>query len=227
MHRLLLTAAAFCLCAAPLAALAQPPWPASAPQRGIGSGFEAAAPASTVRDSRRITPRGTVPSAKSTSDRSESARAAPSLWTAFASLALVVGVILAAARLWRKHGPAAGAGLPDDALEILGKRQLDRRHAIQMVRCGSRVLVLGVTEDGLRALTEITDPQEVDDLARICRRPESNPESGSLVALFRRSHNARVAADEPQFRGRVDEVLAERFPQTPASSSTPGRPAHA
>lgn len=222
MHRLLFSAAVLSLIALPSSA--QPPWPETTLQSEIAPGQPSP---EAVQVSRRITPRTTSGRPRETPQGSVAARGAPSPWTAFTSLAVVVGVILAAARLWRKHGPSIGGGLPADALEILGRRPLDRRTAIQIVRCGSRILILGVAEDGLRTLAEITDPAEVDDLLAICRRGESDQQSGpGLLGLLRRAP-ARTPTDESQYRGRIDEVLAERFPHSAPAAGTAGSPAHA
>lgn len=226
MHRLLLSAAVLALITVPSVGLAQPPWPAGTMQPASNLGPETA-PSSTAQAPRRITPRPASARAQQASDRNSAARGTPSPWTAFVSLAVIVAVIVAAARLWKKHGPPIGGGLPADALEVLGRRPLDRRNAIQIVRCGSRILILGVGEEGLRTLTEITDAAEVDYLTAICRRGESDQHNGpGFLGLLRRSPAER-SVDEPQVHGRVDEVLTQRFPQTSAAPGTAGSPVHA
>src|SRR4051812_27752 len=64
-------------------------------------------------------------------------------WTTLGALAGVIGLFLVMARLFRKHGGALQPGLPAGALEILGRRFIDQRQAIVLVRLGSRILVLG------------------------------------------------------------------------------------
>ena len=220
MHRLLLTAAVLSLTAAP--AEAQPPWPATTSQPSAGPSASPLAEAP-----RRITPRPASGQTAATPGRSPAARGVPSPWTAFGSLAVIVGLIVVAARVWKTHGPPIGGGLPSDALEILGRRPLDRRNAIQIVRCGSRILILGVGEDGLRTLAEISDPAEVESLTGICRREASDQEGGPGVLGFLRRPHAASTLEGPQFRGRIDEVLAHRFPQPGPAIGTPGSPAHA
>ena len=223
MHRLALLFGAVWIAAGPGMLHAQPPWPADPAHSTAAASSSAAPPA----PSRRITPRDgraepeqpAVPSA---------ARRAPSPWTAFVSLGVIVAVIVVGSRLWKKHGPPLRLGLPSEALEILGKRQLDRRHAIQMIRCGSRILILGVSDEGLRTLAEITDPVEVDYFAGVCRRSDPVQDVGqSFLSLFQRSQET-IAADElGEIRGRVDRVLAERFTQSASPSGSQGSAAHA
>jgi flagellar biogenesis protein FliO len=114
-------------------------------------------------------------------------RAGGSWWGSLASLAAVLGMIVLGARLWKKHGPLGRPGLPGEALEVLGRRILDPRQSIYLVRLGSRILVLGATPAGLSTLSEITDPVEVDVLAGLCRPPvEERPPGArqSFAALF-------------------------------------------
>jgi tellurite resistance protein len=46
------------------------------------------------------------------------------------------------------------------------------------LRCGSRILIVGSTPDGLSTLSEITDPVEVDYLAGVCSRTDAEPGVG-------------------------------------------------
>jgi len=66
--------------------------------------------------------------------------------------------------------------LPQEALEILGRRFVDPRQTILLVRIGSRILVVGSSANGLNSLGEIDDPVEVDLLAGMCR---SEPNAGA------------------------------------------------
>ena len=47
-------------------------------------------------------------------------------WQTMAVLAGIVAVILIGARLLKKHGPLMNGGIPEEALEVLGKRAIDR-----------------------------------------------------------------------------------------------------
>jgi flagellar protein FliO/FliZ len=91
-------------------------------------------------------------------------------WSAFGALAVVVGLILVLARLFRRHAPNFSQSLPQEALEILGRRHVDPRQTILLVRIGARILVVGSSASGLNPLGQIDDPVEVDLLAGLCRR---------------------------------------------------------
>ncbi len=81
-------------------------------------------------------------------------------------------------------------GLPTEALELLGKRTLEPRASIHLVRCGPKILVLGVGPDGIRTLSEITDPIEIDLLAGACRRKDSSAKTAAGFAHLMRSDAA-------------------------------------
>jgi hypothetical protein len=40
---------------------------------------------------------------------------------------------------------------------------------MQLVRCGNKLLLLATSASGVQPLTEVTDPDEVDRLTRLCR----------------------------------------------------------
>jgi len=102
--------------------------------------------------------------------RTKSASNASSLWTTVLALGAIVGVLALAGR-WLKPYLGAPRGLPIDALEMLGRRAIEPKVSIHLVRCGGRILVLGVSPEGVRTLSEITDSAEVDRLTETCQQP--------------------------------------------------------
>ncbi|WP_188113508.1 flagellar biosynthetic protein FliO [Nocardioides humilatus] len=73
-----------------------------------------------------------------------------------ASLAVVVGLLLIIAKVSaRRFGARSGA-----TVEVLARQAISRGSGVVVVRVGSRVLVLGSTEQQVSLLTEI-DPAEV------------------------------------------------------------------
>ncbi len=94
-------------------------------------------------------------------------------WTAVSALAVVVCLILVLARVFRRHAPMFGHALPSEVLEVLGRRFLDQRQSIFLLRIGSRILVVGSSAAGLQGLGELSDPVEVDLIAGLCRGNKS------------------------------------------------------
>lgn len=84
--------------------------------------------------------------------------------------ALVVFLLflLGLAKLFLKRSPYAIRGLPLEAIDVLGRRAVDPRNSIYMVKVGSRMILLGSSPGGLSSLAEITDPIEIASLANIC-----------------------------------------------------------
>lgn len=117
-----------------------------------------------------------------------------SLWGTVIGLG-VVFTLFVGVRVWlTRHGPLGMRGLPVEALELLGKRTIEPRVSIHIVRCGPKILVLGVAPDGVRTLTEITDPVEIDMIAGACRRKETaGPATASFSGLMQQT-NSRGAA---------------------------------
>lgn len=100
----------------------------------------------------------------------QSASTSGGLWTTAISLSVIVGV-LGTMTYWLKPYLGATRGLPIEAFELLGRRSLEQKVAIHLVRCGNRVLVLSVSSEGARTLSEITDPAEVRRLVDACHAP--------------------------------------------------------
>ena len=91
------------------------------------------------------------------------------IWGAVACLAFVGLLAVGATRTLRRKLPASLGVLPREACEVLGRRRLDARTQLTLVRLDRRVLVLGLGPDGARTLAELTDPAEIDRLAGLCR----------------------------------------------------------
>jgi flagellar biogenesis protein FliO len=125
-------------------------------------------------------------------------RSPNSWWTTLGGLAVVLVLILSSARALRKHAPATAGIVPAEVIQVLGRRYLDHRQSIQLVRCGSRILILANSpQHGLHTLAEVTDPVEVDTLAGLCQQSQANSVSQNFVQMFQK----QLRPDPPR-RGR-------------------------
>lgn len=113
----------------------------------------------------------------------------------FGVLAILILGILICAKLVKRKNPSLGKSLPSEAFEVLGRKSLNVRQSIMLFRCGSKILVVGATEDGLNTLTEITDPVEVDFLSGLCRSEET---SGNASEMFRSLFSKSISPNKPQ-----------------------------
>ena len=85
-----------------------------------------------------------------------------------ATMVVLLLFALGLARLFFKRSPYSVNGLPTEAVDVLGRRVVDPRTSIYMIKVGSRMILLGSSPGGLSSLAEITDPIEVASLANIC-----------------------------------------------------------
>ncbi len=105
----------------------------------------------------------------------------PSLVTAGSSLAVVLGLFFVFAWVMRRATPGGLALLSNEVVEVLGRAPLAARQQVHLVRLGNKLLLVSVSQAGVETLSEVTDPEEVDRLAGICR--QSHP--GSSTEAFR------------------------------------------
>lgn len=104
------------------------------------------------------------------SESTGSARSNSNGWTTpVGSLVFVLALIAGGAYFIRRQGGRIAGLLPNDVLQVLGRRYIDQRQSIQLVRCGSKILVLAnSSQHGLTTLAEITDPLEVERITAQC-----------------------------------------------------------
>jgi hypothetical protein len=101
-------------------------------------------------------------------------------------LAVVLGLILAAAYVVRRGLPGRQTSLPAEAFCVLGRKSLDQRHSVHLVRLGSRLLLVGGSQNGLATLADVTDPAEVESLVALCRpRPATVKGFAERLARWR------------------------------------------
>ncbi len=141
--------------------------------------------------------------------------------SAVGALIVVIGLILVLARLFRRHAPLFSQTLPTEALEVLGRRYLDQRQSILLLRVGSRILVVGSSPTGLQGIGELSDPVEVDLVAGMCRPNRTGQSLGSSFFNLIKGHSVtpeRAARTEPPRR-----TPSHRAPERdPARSPEPG-----
>lgn len=150
---------------------------------------------------RRITPPG--------ESTSQNRNQPTSPFGTFVALLVVVGVIGLTYRFLKKGGVGLRPGLPTDAVEVLGQSVLANRQAIQIVRIGSRILVLGTSAEGLNTLSEITDPDEVEALSVSCKSEKPVRRVQSVVDIFApRKPAAKRVHREPIRRSGMEDLHA-------------------
>jgi flagellar biosynthetic protein FliO len=104
-------------------------------------------------------------------------------------LAVVLGIL--AGVTWLARRPQrGGSGLPSEVLQVLGRCELAPRQSAVLVRCGQRVLLVGLSPQGARTLVEIAEPQEVN---RLCAACATNGSSAAFQDVYRQLERAPIS----------------------------------
>jgi flagellar biogenesis protein FliO len=96
------------------------------------------------------------------------------------SLCVVLTLFFGLAWLTRRGLPKGMGKLPGEVIEVLGKAPLVKGQELQLIRVGSRLVLICVTPHGAETLTEIVERTEVDRISAICR--SNSP--ASMTAAF-------------------------------------------
>jgi flagellar biogenesis protein FliO len=131
------------------------------------------------------------------------------LATAGGSLAIVVGLFLLVAWVVRRGMPRNAALLPTSAVEVLGRAPLIGKQQVHLVRCGNKILLLDASPSGVKTLTEITDPAEVDRLQEICQSPHSR--SGSSFSQVFTQYDRQPRETDYPLQQVADEMEFEHM----------------
>ncbi|MDE0961005.1 MAG: flagellar biosynthetic protein FliO [Planctomycetota bacterium] len=83
---------------------------------------------------------------------------------AIGAIFVIAGIGIGGFFLLRKYAPGAIPGT-DARMKVLMRMPIGNRQNITIVRIGERVLVVGASSGRLECLSEITDPQEVQNLS--------------------------------------------------------------
>ena len=139
------------------------------------------------------------------------------------SLGVVLGLFWTVARLGsRKMGGRGGA-----LVRVRSRQALSRGSSLAVVEVGSRVLVVGVSDAGVRLLTEL-DPCELEvdpaDVAEVTVLPAAPGETRRAAAPVRASRSAGAhAADTAPLGGSI--LAPTTWRQAWAAATARTRPA--
>lgn len=129
------------------------------------------------------------------------------------SLALVLGGYFGLVGVLRFFSGEGSGGVPTEVLELLGTVPLAHNKQLQIVRLGSKLLLVVDGENGTHPIGEISDPDEVEYLASLCPgRKKVGRSSVARVASATRGMAQRESARQS---------AAAVAPTTPVPSPTP------
>ena len=85
-----------------------------------------------------------------------------------ASMAIVLAIFFLVIWFLRRSLPRQVRALPAEAFEVLGTATLSSRHTLQLLKIGSRLLLVSLAASGATSLIEIRDEVEVERLLSLC-----------------------------------------------------------
>ena len=115
----------------------------------------------------------------------------------------------AAMALARRYLPGGNTLFACQAIEILGRANLDPRRYVALIRIGRRVVLVGVSPEHLSHLTSIANPEEVAEILEIAR-----PRTAAGKSLFQRLFakyltRANHEAHKAQSLADIDKMTAD------------------
>jgi flagellar biogenesis protein FliO len=184
---------------------------------------DAALAVTASQSNRRLAPRDERPR-----DRSEGERLTPSrlisdfglrfdsLYSTLAALAIVLGLFFVCVWGLRRGTRKSVTMLPSTVVNVLGRVSLAPKRFAELLRVGNKLVLVVQTPNGLRPLTEVTDPAEVDRLLGLCQQSGPHSTSQEFEQMFRELASDRapagflgdevpvisVQADSPSYRSR-------------------------
>jgi flagellar biogenesis protein FliO len=133
-------------------------------------------------------------------------------WTTTAlGLGVVLTAIFLGGRVARRLVPGATVGETGGPVHLLHRTYLSPKHAVCLVKCGDRILMIGLSGDRMQTLSEIHDPQEIDYL----RGQLMQVRPRSTTQAFREAFSGRTQMAEAQ------TPLAEEGASLSGESSEP------
>lgn len=137
------------------------------------------------------------------------------------SLALVLGGYFGL--VWVSRNLSGGNGkVPKEVVEVLGQTPFGPKKHLQIVRLGSKLLLLINGPEGTHPIGEITDPQEVEYLASLCSGKKTASADNVLrIAKAATSQNATQAAPAAGAALATSPAIANASAANPALAANP------
>lgn len=129
----------------------------------------------------------------------------PSIWPALFAVMAVCGLFIAGLYFMKKYLPGHRQLFNHPAMELLGRTHLDQRRFVTLLRVGRRLVVVGVSQDEMRTLSEITDEAEITEIMEVAR-PKTEVGLTVFQKLFQRNV---VEAEAEEARAMAREKVVE------------------
>ena len=121
-------------------------------------------------------------------------------------LAVVIGGYLGLVWLLRMINPGGGGGIPREVLEVVGTVPLNNRQQLQLVRLGSKLLLMMHSAEGTQSIAEITDPAEVEHLLELCSGRGNRAGLGARLSSLTQRTSA-LPTNSPSSNDTINQLL--------------------
>ena len=98
-------------------------------------------------------------------------------------LCVVIAIFFAFTIMARKSGAKVNGRIPEEIFQVLGQMPLDSKRQLQLVRFGSKILLLNATDKMVQPIGEIEDPIEVEHVMSLIH----SGRAADAFASFRRT----------------------------------------
>jgi flagellar biogenesis protein FliO len=137
-----------------------------------------------------------------------------------AALGLVIGLILVARFAYIRFGGRMVAK-PTQAVEVLSRTTVAPKNHVLLLRVGQRVLVVGDSNQGLRTLADVDDPEEVAGLLQATTASQPASVTNGFQQLVSRFNRDYDAADQVRDEGGdQSEIRLDKTRDTLAGLTT-------
>ncbi len=130
----------------------------------------------------------------------------PSIWPMLFAVAVVCGFFCTALWLVKKYVPGHKQLFNHPAIEVLGRTHLDQRRYVSLLRVGKRIVVVGVSPDEIRSLTEITEEAEVTGILEVAR-----PKTEAGLTIFQRLFQKNMIKAEAEENRALADAEADQL----------------
>jgi flagellar biogenesis protein FliO len=138
-------------------------------------------------------------------------------------LGLVVLLLCGLVALGKKFLPKSMGMFKSPAMELLGRSYLDPKRCVYLLRVGKRMLIVGGAENGLCALGEIVEIEEVEHLTALASNATSKSEGhkgGFAAALGRRLSGVPGFSGAPAARAALPGIAEDSNSQDSDEDAT-------
>lgn len=170
-----------------------------------------------IDQSLQLKPRSSAAIATEDGETKPRASSFGSVLTMFTSLLVVITLFFAFIFMLKKANGGNASELPADVFQVLGTSRLAGRHSLFLLRLGQKLVLVHAGSGEVQAITEVTDPIEVDRLCGSCEENQPNSISQSFKQVLKNvteggNGKRKSFSENLRFRNKSKEEIDEVSP---------------